>query len=191
MKACSKCKEVKSLAQFSLQKKGGDSTGHHYTCKTCVSLQDKLRYAKNREQYVQRTKDYRLNNPEKLLETQRNSWAKRQKSLVNRLRHSLRSSIRYAYRSKSLKKKKTSSEILGCTYEQFTNHIESQFEAWMNESNYGKCIPGQVYVGWDIDHIVPLAIATTEEELLELCHYKNLRPVCSHYNRYVKRDRLE
>lgn len=30
---------------------------------------------------------------------------------------------------------------------------------------------------WHIDHIIPLASASTEEELLALCHYTNLQPL--------------
>lgn len=30
---------------------------------------------------------------------------------------------------------------------------------------------------WHIDHIKPLSLATTENELYELCHYTNLRPL--------------
>ena len=38
----------------------------------------------------------------------------------------------------------------------------------MNWNNQGE---------WHIDHIIPLASASTEEELLKLCHYRNLQPL--------------
>ncbi len=41
---------------------------------------------------------------------------------------------------------------------------------------------------WDIDHIIPLASATTEEEINKLNHYTNLQPLCSYTNRIIKRD---
>lgn len=42
---------------------------------------------------------------------------------------------------------------------------------------------------WDIDHIVPLSTATTEEDLIRLNHYTNLQPLCSKVNRDIKRDK--
>jgi hypothetical protein len=29
---------------------------------------------------------------------------------------------------------------------------------------------------WHIDHIIPLASANTEKEMIDLCHYTNLQP---------------
>ena len=40
---------------------------------------------------------------------------------------------------------------------------------------------------WDVDHIIPLSSAKNEEELINLCHYNNLRPLCSYINRYIKK----
>ena len=42
--------------------------------------------------------------------------------------------------------------------------------------------------GWDIDHIIPLSSAKSEEEIIKLCFYTNLQPLCSYTNRYIKRD---
>jgi hypothetical protein len=57
----------------------------------------------------------------------------------------------------------------------------------MNWDNYGK-YNGELDYGWDIDHIIPLSSATTEEELLKLNHFNNLQPLCSYTNRVIKRD---
>ena len=43
---------------------------------------------------------------------------------------------------------------------------------------------------WDIDHIIPLSTAKTEEEVLKLNHYSNLQPLCSYYNRFIKKDNI-
>lgn len=83
-------------------------------------------------------------------------------------------------------KKSKTHEILGCSYDEFKIHLESQFESWMTWENRGK-YNGEFNYGWDIDHIIPLASAKTEEELLKLCHYTNLRPLCSKVNRDIKR----
>lgn len=36
--------------------------------------------------------------------------------------------------------------------------------------------------GWHIDHIKPLNLAKTEEELYKLCHYTNLQPMWAEEN---------
>jgi hypothetical protein len=51
--------------------------------------------------------------------------------------------------------------------------------------NYG-LYNGTPEYGWDIDHIIPSSSAITEEELLKLNHC-NLQPLCSYFNRDIKR----
>jgi len=80
--------------------------------------------------------------------------------------------------------------ILCCSYENFILHLESQFQDWMNWNNYG-LYNGTPNYGWDIDHVMPVSSATTEEELLMLNHYTNLQPLCSYINRDVKRHNLD
>jgi hypothetical protein len=79
---------------------------------------------------------------------------------------------------------------LGCSLEELKVYIESKFEPWMSWCNYGKYNGGLNY-GWDIDHIIPISSAKTEEEFHELCHYKNLQPLCSRINRDIKKDKIE
>ena len=42
---------------------------------------------------------------------------------------------------------------------------------------------------WEIDHIIPLASATTEEDVIRLNHYTNLRPLWTIDNQ-SKRDKM-
>ncbi len=58
----------------------------------------------------------------------------------------------------------------------------------MNWNNAGVYKKNSFNVGWDIDHIIPLSTAKTEEELLKLCYYSNTQPLCSKINRDIKRD---
>jgi hypothetical protein len=81
-------------------------------------------------------------------------------------------------------------EILGCTYEEFKNHIELKFEPWMDWDNHG-LYNGEKCFGWDLDHIIPLSSAKTEEDVISLNHYSNLQPLCSYVNRVIKRDMLD
>ncbi len=78
---------------------------------------------------------------------------------------------------------------MGCSFTELRNYIESKFENWMTWDNYG-LYNGNLYYGWDLDHIIPISTAKNEEEVYELNHYKNLQPLCSKVNRDIKRDNI-
>jgi hypothetical protein len=81
----------------------------------------------------------------------------------------LRNLIRNSFRRKGYKKFNTSTEnIVGISYDEFKNYMESKFVDGMNWNNRGE---------WHIDHIIPLSSAKSEEELVRLCHYTNLQPL--------------
>lgn len=62
------------------------------------------------------------------------------------------------------------SKSLGCSVQELRSHIEHQFQPGMNWENYGQ---------WELDHIVPLALAFKQgaEEFAKACNYKNLQPL--------------
>jgi hypothetical protein len=65
-------------------------------------------------------------------------------------------------------------ELIGCSYKELAAHLEAQFVddmGWHNRAD------------WHIDHIVPVASAKTEEELLNLFHFTNLQPLWADENR--------
>jgi len=80
-------------------------------------------------------------------------------------------------------------EILGCDIDNFKSYLESKFEDWMTWENRG-LYNGEFNYGWDIDHIIPVSSAKTEEELLLLNHYTNLQPLCSKINRDIKKSNI-
>ena len=67
------------------------------------------------------------------------------------------------------KKAKKTTEILGCDFETFKEHIESQFNENMNWDNYATY--------WQLDHKTPVSWAKTEGEVYELNHYTNFQPL--------------
>ncbi len=98
--------------------------------------------------------------------------------------------INDSIKKKGFVKKSKTSEILGCTFNEFKTYLELKFEPWMNWNNYGNWngVPKEIEVSWDIDHIIPISSARTEEEMVRLNHYSNLQPLCSYANRYIKRS---
>ena len=62
--------------------------------------------------------------------------------------------------------------LLGCSIEQFKNHIQSLFKPEMNFSNHGK-------KGWHIDHIRPCSSFDMSDPVQRsVCfHYTNLQPL--------------
>lgn len=108
---------------------------------------------------------------------------------VYKIKENIRCRIQGSLRSKKYRKNLKTESILGCTYEEFKHHLESKFEAWMSWSNYG-LYNGDLNYGWDIDHIIPLSSATSEEEVLKLNHFTNLQPLCSKVNRDIKSSKM-
>lgn len=144
----------------------------------------KENYSKNKDKKIEYQKEYASLNREKIsvykMEYQRN---RRLTDPIFKLKYVVGRLIRNSLKCKGLSKNKKSIDILGCDIQFFKNYIEEMFIDGMSWENYGKV--------WDIDHKIPLASATTEEEVLRLNHYTNLQPLDSYINRNVKRDRLD
>jgi hypothetical protein len=68
-------------------------------------------------------------------------------------------------------------KCIGCTHEQFKEHIEKQFLKGMDWGNRGL---------WHIDHIIPISSAKTIEEVYVLAKYTNLRPLWQKDNSFKK-----
>jgi hypothetical protein len=156
---------------------------------------DKLRSQTNerKEWYKNYQKEYISKNREQLNEKANKRTKNRKISdPLFKLSISVRKIVWRTLKIKNLPKNKKSEDLLGCSFEDFKIHIEKQFESWMNWDNYGNPKDGifEPNKSWDIDHIIPLASANNEEELLELSKYSNLQPLCSYYNRRIKKDNV-
>ena len=139
----------------------------------------------NKEKVKESDKNYRENNKNKINIYRRE---RRKNDDLYRITSNIRGLIRQSFRYKGLKKNTLSEKILGCSFEDFKNHLESLWEPWMNWDNYGLYEPNKLNYGWDIDHIIPLKTGKTEEDIIKLNHYSNLQPLCSYTNRNIKMD---
>jgi len=173
--------------------------------KTDKAKERNKRYSKNNKELIKETKkeynskdsvkeklkEYRENNKEKISIT-RGEWSKNKfkNDMVFRLKILISSSIRKAFNTNKLKKNGRTEIILGKSFEEFKIYLESKFEDWMNWDNQGK-YNGELNYGWDIDHIIPISSAKTEDDIIRLNHYTNLQPLCSYTNRNIKRDTIE
>lgn len=147
-----------------------------------------------RKQYnqenVEKRKQYWIDNKEQLTKKHLNRVNIRYHSDPKfKLTAVIRALTQYAFKSKGFKKNSKTENLLGCSFEEFKNYIESKFEPWMNWNNHG-LFTGSENDGWDIDHIIPISSAATEEEILRLSHYTNLQPLCSYTNRFVKKNNI-
>lgn len=149
----------------------------------------KAYYEANKEKIKERIKKYRKDNLELVKKREKEAQIKKRQDPFYKLKDSIRNRIRASMKSKGYSKKSKSFEILGCSYEEFKKYIESKFEPWMNWDNYG-LYNGELNYGWDIDHIIPISSVEKEEDIIRLNHYTNLQPLCSYFNRYIKKNNI-
>lgn len=97
-----------------------------------------------------------------------------------KFKQSVRGLINSSIKYKGYTKKSKTHEILGCDWETFKTHIEKQFKKGMTWENRNE---------WHIDHIYPMKEAKTEEDVIRLNHYTNLRPLWAKEN-LSKRDSI-
>jgi hypothetical protein len=144
----------------------------------------------NKEKIAERKKAYRNKNKKKIQE-KINEYRRIKKvnDPVYKLKNSIRRNIHNSFKRNKFSKNLNTETIIGCSFEVFKDYLESKWEPWMNWNNYG-LYNGTDKYGWDIDHIIPLSSANTELEIIELNHYNNLQPLCSHINRDIKKNKL-
>lgn len=184
MKKCIGCHSEKNESDFYFNK----STGRVFSrCKECFKLYSSDCKQKNKEKTLETKRLYRAKNkgkkqytesPEAMSRRRAKKVAydrqKRQSDPVYRLKCNIRRLVRIHLKKHGYTKKSKTSEILGCDFETFKHHIELQFIGDMTWDMVGSEI--------QIDHIVPLATAKTEADVIKLNHYTNLRPMWSHEN---------
>lgn len=152
-----------------------------------ILFKRKSEYLSNRESKLEYQKNYQQENKDK-----------RNKSLRERLKNddlyrlkvNIRNLINNSFYEIGYSKNSRTQEILGCSFEELKSYLESKFENWMNWENRG-IYNGDFNGGWDIDHIIPLSEAKSEEDLIRLNNYTNLQPLCSKINRDIKKNKIE
>jgi hypothetical protein len=186
-KKCNKCGIEKSLEEFYKDKSKKD--GYRASCKECV----KKYYQENKEHIKERDKKYYQENKEKVKEYTEKIKENRNIRLKERynndplfkLTQTLRRRMQIAIKEGQGFKCGSSQELLGCTFEEVREHLESKFKDGMTWENHG-------IHGWHIDHRRPCASfdLTKEDQQRECFHYTNLQPLWATEN-LSKSDKWE
>lgn len=133
----------------------------------------------NAERLAEYNKQYRKANAEAIGEKRRlkdkenrphiNAYIKNKRATdpLFKLSTQVRGLIRISLKNRGYGKDTHTYDILGCNYETLWQHLK---KSWLD--NYGTEWNGEPY---HIDHIIPLATANTEQEVKDLCYYKNLQ----------------
>lgn len=159
MKKCTKCNQLKRKTEFHRDCQKKDNL--RPDCKSCVSKARKKYYESNKKAEHKRSNDY--------------FKKKYHTDKLYRAKMNLRRRMAFAFKASYWTKTSMTKDMLGAEYEVVHKHIEDQFTEGMTWDNYG-------IKGWHIDHVIPLASAKTEEELIKLCHYTNLQPLWAEDN---------
>lgn len=199
MRECKKCGVEKADSEF--------QTPRGINCIECLKKKKHEIYLRHKEKNKLKRQKFREENLELVRERQREYYhknkeifakavskykkKKRQTDELWLLKEQIRSHVGRAFREAGITKDSKTFEILGCTAEEFKQYIESKFEPWMswdNRSRGNSQIVTEEKQYWDLDHIIPLTEAKTKEDVLRLSHYTNFQPLCSYYNRFIKKD---
>jgi hypothetical protein len=178
-KKCNKCGKFLPMTYeyFSYNKlcRGG----FNHICKNCINNPPDL----SAEQIQSKRHKYYMENKE-MLSIKHQEWKKLNKKHMNAHRRERRKNdkqfammelvvcgINRNLNGRS-KKYDRSEKLLGCSWEEFINYIESKFTNGMTWENRGK-------KGWHLDHIRPCASfdLSDPEQQKECFHYTNLQPM--------------
>ncbi len=171
-KHCKKCNNYKELTQFNKSKNSKYGVG--VFCREC-NKHIQSEYRKNKTPYCQ-TKIG------KLLYANRRKTIKHKQYMANYMRNRTQNDLNFKIKInlrgriyKALRfehKSAHTTELLGCSVEEFIKYIESKWTNGMSWENH-------THTGWHIDHIIPCNTfdLSKPEEQRKCFHYTNLQPL--------------
>lgn len=190
MKLCKICKIKKELTEFHPCGKYKDKIYYRGECRDCNKIhfaeehkiaqkkyksstkgKEKRKLRRNTDEYRAKARKYDI---KRNLTTDRKE--KKHKNLMDRLhndplyrlKHNMRNRVRNVFKSKKWHKDNSTADFIGCSLQELKKHIESKFTEGMSWENYGQ---------WELDHIYPLSLCESSEEIFQKCHYTNLQPL--------------
>ncbi len=175
-KICNKCGVEKTLDSFEFRK---DKNNYRSTCKECRNKQKREKYQLNKDFINQKRREKYNINKDEINQNRREHYNEnkdeyntkrrnRNNDPMSRLRIQLMHSINKAYERKGFVRDESYEEILGYPIDNVIDYLLVTYK-----SNYKKEWDG--ILKFDIDHIVPIWTAKTEDELKKLCKRGNLQ----------------
>lgn len=159
-------KKFRALNEVKTRQASRDSYSKHREKRLAYN---RANWAANKIEMALKHKQWKKANKEYIRSYYQNYYKERRlRDPLFALSNRCRTRITDIFRRMGFTKKAKSLEMLGCDWDTLKQFIESKFVEGMSWSNRDQ---------WHIDHIIPLASASTEERLIELCHYSNLQPL--------------
>lgn len=137
-------------------------------------------FLKNKEDILEKKKEYRKTNSDKVSESSKKYYQKNKKIIndrfkkrmatdpVFRLKKTIKCLIYDSFRKNNFTKNGRTEDIVGISFLEFKEYIESKFQEGMSWVNHGE---------WHLDHIIPISSAKDEQKVIELNHYSNFQPL--------------
>lgn len=196
-KICSKCGMEKNISDFGKELLGKD--GLCSRCKSCVSLYYKERHEKIKEVYNEKQREYRKNNPEKVLEYRAKTKDIR-KEQVKEYKEKHRKEIseyqrNYRNDKRKTDKKRNIRDRFSCL---MRNHMKNYILEGKGNSSWTSFVDYTAddllehlgekafQKGYEIDHIIPVSLYDFKEmgdaEFRKCWGLKNLRMITKKEN---------
>lgn len=155
-KTCIRCKITKKIGEGISEKKNP-------YCRDCSNEINRIKYAKNGGK-----EKFRI---------------KRQTNLAYNIETKLRSRLRGALREGGGIKKQRTEALIGCSFKEFREHLESKMKPGMTME---KVLSAEIV----LDHIIPCSLfdLTNQEEQQRCFHYSNIQPLWK-FDNDIKYDR--
>ena len=148
-----------------------------------VKAKAKINREKGKEKAKITRKEYVRNNKEKIRQLANDNHRARMTNPLHAMTRRLRGCVTASLKRGHYKKNTLTHKLLGESFEVVPKHLK---QTWFK--NYGVHLKDDDE--YQIDHIIPCAFATNEQEAVELQHYKNLQLLKPEDN-LEKADRLD
>lgn len=168
---CKNCKSIQKKQEYQKNKEKIVERVKNNSKKEDVKLKNQARsriyILKNKTKKAEYDKEYRENNKEKLINYSNNLNVKNKKRKnANQRYHNsykndpmvkIRNSVSSNIRKFIIKNNDSCLNYLPYSMQELKEHLERQFEPWMNWNNYGKYnkLTHDQNPKWNIDHIIP------------------------------------
>jgi hypothetical protein len=136
-----------------------------------------VHYLLNKKNYIEKAKGWVKKNPSKRKAVLKDFHERHKDDPHYKILQALRSRLYHAVNSKKGIKSENTQDLLGCSVEEFKQHLEAQFTEGMAWENMGND-------GWHIDHIIPCSFFDmSKPNHQKVCfNWQNMQPLWAEDN---------